>query len=244
MTKHSDPHGVTAIYGGPGVGKTTLIIGALIAYGRLGATLSLDITGDIERALRKRLPKGQTIVKITSIDDYKKITQSSFLTGQFRGFVRGNHVVVGVPPISKQTATSAEESAALWIALASAGAYRSQFVAAFCDEAEQVFPGTGRVDAGFGFAARIARNERRSIVLAVKRPTALATTVRSVVRRLCVFRVSSDADVKACSELGPARLFERVQYLEKGAYLYYAADEHTPADELPELSSLDAPPWV
>lgn len=244
MTRHSDPHGVTAIYGGAGTGKTTLIVGALVAYGRLGATLSLDVTGDIERALKKRLPKTQRIYRVSSAKEYTALTKDSFIHGRFDGFARGTHLIVVLPPSDKRGANSLDDAIGLWLALASDPRHRARFVVAFCDEAEQVFPSTGRIDPAFRESVLVARNESRSIVLAVKRPTALAPSARSAVRRLCVFRVNADADVRACAELGPASLFVGVQYLARGRYLYYDSAEHTPASELPECDSLDAPPWV
>lgn len=244
MAKHSDPHGVTAIYGGSGTGKTTLIVGALVAYGRLGATISLDVTGDIERALKKRLPKTQRIYRVTSAKEYAALTGDSFIRGKFQGFARGTHVVITLPQPEKRSANSLDDAIGLWLALASGPRHRARFVVAFCDEAEQVFPSTGRIDPAFRESVLVARNESRSIVLAVKRPTALAPSARSAVRRLCVFRVNADADVRACAELGPASLFARVQYLSRGRFLYYDSSEHTPDSDLPECDSLDAPPWV
>jgi len=215
----------------------------MLRYGRLGATLSLDITGDMARMMA-RLPEGHKVIRVSTVSDYKKETSDGFLAGRFRGFVRGTHVIVGLPAPDKQTESSVEECVALWTALVTHPVKRTQFVAAFCDEAEQVFPASGRISDSFRLSILVARNEKRSVILAVKRPTALATAARSAARRLCVFRVASDADVKACAELGPAALFSRVQYLKRGRYLYYSANEHTPEDTLPELDSMDPPPWV
>ena len=232
------------MYGGPGAGKTTLIAEMLAIFGKRGATLVFDPTGDTTRALRKALPKGQKIIAVSSVAEYKKLTTGSFLGGQFSGFVRGEHVVIGLPEKSKRAASDLENNAALWVYLVSHPVHREMFVASFCDESEQVFPATGRIDPAFRESILFARNEGRAIVLATKRPTALAPPVRSAALRLCVFRVMSDADARACSELGPAVLFADVQYLPFGEYMLFDPAEHKRGESLPRFSARERPEWL
>lgn len=243
------PEGLTLLYGGPGTGKTTLSVAALAEYGRHGATVTLDLTGDIKRALARCLPDGQRIVAVHGAVSFKRLTETSFLAPRFDGFPRGTHVVFTLPERAKQTAESSAIAKAGWIAVCSSPLTRTWFCAAFCDEAEQLFANAGAVDEGFRQSLLVARNERRAFILAVKRPTALAPSLRAAAMRLCVFRVMSDADARAVEELGPSRVFREApgggpQYVEKGLYLYYSPTIHTPDSKLQLHSAPSLPPWL
>lgn len=248
---HRDtPEGLTLIYGGPGTGKTTLEVAALVEYGKHGATVSLDLTGDVSRALASEMPDDQRIVRVHSATDFARLTKTSFLQPEFAGFEPGTHVVFTLPETHKQTPKSSETATVGWIAVCASPLTRLWFCAAFCDEADRIFRSAGSVDDGFAQSVLVARNERRAIILAVKRPTALAPVLRTAAMRLCVFRVMSDADARAVEELGPARVFREApgggpQYMERGEYLYYSPAIHTPKSTLQVYSARDhVPPWL
>lgn len=240
---HDDPFGVTLVYGAPGMGKTTLIVSSLVEYAKHGTTLVLDLTGDIRSALREKAPDTQRIVSVSSAKGYARMRpKPGLFDSRSVGWQKGTHVVIGLGE------GSIDEVIGLWTALASDPRHRNQFVAAVCDESEQLFRTSNHISAELREAVLVARNERRSMVFATKRPTAVSTYFRSAARRACVFKVLSDADARACDELGPSKLFRAngrgVQYLPRGSYVYFSGSDHTPDDTLPVYDSRDGAPWL
>jgi hypothetical protein len=243
MTHAEDPFGVTLVYGAPGMGKTTLIVSALIEYAHHGTTLVLDLTGDIRSALALRAPETQRIVSVSSPQGYAKAKpKPGLFDTKSVGWQRGTHVIItlGERPI--------HEVIALWKGLATDKNHRCQFVAAVCDESEQLFGTTNAISPELRESVLVARNEHRAMIFATKRPTAVSTYFRSTARRACVFKVLSDADARACDELGPSKLFRAdgrgVQYLPQGKYLYFSGSEHTPDSTLPVMDSRSPVPWL
>lgn len=232
-----DPHGLTLVYGAPGTGKTTLIARALRDYGRHGSTLTLDLTGDIVRELDQQVPPG-SIRRIATAREY----QLSQRRPWFGGPPRHAHYVVTIGD------RGFDGAVALWTALATAPQHRRAWIATACDESEQLFGTHASISPELRESVLVARNERRGMLFATKRPTAVSTYLRSAARRACVFKVLSDADARACEELGPSRLFRAngrgVQHLERGKYLYFSGADHTPDSTLPILDSRSPPPWL
>jgi hypothetical protein len=240
-----DPFGVTLIYGAPGMGKTTLIVSSLIEYAKYGSTLILDLTGDIATALDSRCPDSQSIVVVSSASQYVKLKPKPGMFDRTPpSWPKGTHVVVGLG----SGKGSIEDCVGLWTALATDRQHRREFIATVCDESEQLFSAGNHISSELRESVLVARNERRSMVFATKRPTAVSTYFRSTARRACVFKVLSDADARACDELGPSKLFRSagkgVQYLPKGQYLYFSGSDHTPDSTLPVLDSRDGAPWL
>ena len=241
-----DPFGVTLVYGAPGMGKTTLIVSALCEYAKYGTTLVLDLTGDIAIALNRECPDDQTVVLVSNVVDYVKAKpKPGLFDSRPVGWSKGTHIVIGLSGSHRGTIA---DCVGLWTALATDRKHRREFIAAVCDESEQLFSSGNHISNELRESVLVARNERRSMVFATKRPTAVSTYFRSTARRACVFKVLSDSDARACDELGPSKLFRSagkgVQYLPRGSYLYFSGSEHTPDDTLPVLDSRSPAPWL
>lgn len=241
-----DSDGITLLFGGPGTGKSVLLVNAMVESAKHGPTLILDITGDIEKYLRKAMPKDQTIIRVTSPDDYARTFRKSFFNPSPE-VGKNTHVLIGLPPREKRKGGETMAAVGLWLALVIDPIKRVQFPFAFSDESDQLFPSSNQTPQEFKDSMLVARNEGRSLFYAVKRPTALTPTVRSLSTRACVFRLISDADAKACAELGPSKLFppEIVLSLPVGQYLYYDAREHRFDSTLATYDAMhDAPPFL
>ena len=241
MATHDDPHGLTLIYGAPGTGKTTLIARAVREYGAYGPTLTLDLTGDIATALERQLPPSARIARVSTPQGYGRATRTGwFSSGPAWG--PGRHCVVTIGEGGFERAVS------LWTLLATDPRYRRIWVATACDESEQLFGAHSAISPELRESVLVARNERRAMLFATKRPTAVSPYLRSAARRAAVFKVLSDADARACDELGPSKLFRApgrgVQHLPRGRYLYFSGADHTPDSVLPMLDSRDLPPWL
>lgn len=238
---HDDPHGLTLVYGAPGTGKTTLIASALREYGAHGPTLTLDLTGDIATELERRLPHDHRLVRVGSPAAYGRATRTGWFDSR-PAWGPGRHCVVVLGDGGFERAVS------LWTLLATEPRYRRLWVATAVDESEQLFGTHSTISPELRESVLVARNERRGMLFATKRPTAVSPYLRSAARRACVFKVLSDADARACDELGPSKLFRAdgrgVQHLPRGKYLYFSGADHTPDSTLPVLDSRAFPPWL
>lgn len=232
---HERNAGVSVLFGAPGTGKTTLV--ARVIRARLDAgqrVLVCDLTGDLVRAVLDGWTPPEPVLRFSTAQQYKLASQPSLF----------GSVTVGKP--GQLVAIDAEQSlasaVALFLAIVQKRDRRALYDVIVCDEAEQLFP-TTHTDPQLKEALLFARNERREYWFAIKRPTAVSPIVRSAAKRACVFRLSSDADAAACSELGPSRLFRGVnggrgvQSLATGKFVLYTGAEWTD-DGLPVLDSL------
>lgn len=223
------PYGVTLVYGSSGAGKTTLCNRALILYGYTGPTVTLDLTGDVQKALRS-----DARVKVHcfgSIAEY-----GSFAKSRVTPLGAMEHVVC-TPSVSDMTDDKAIQ---LFTFLAWGPEHRNVFRCVYCDESESLFTSEHKpvVDS----MVRRARNARLGVILATKFPTHVSTATRACSLRVCVFRLSSDDAVDATKRIGPSVLFEGVQRLSTGQYLYY--NGQGPDETLPRLDSKTSPvPW-
>lgn len=216
--------GVTVVYGSPGTGKSVFLAGVIASEAIHTSVLALDVTGDLQRYAAEH-GDGHSRIVIRSADA---------LFTMRRALAPRNNVVFYLQPGS-----DGDDSL---LALFLSELHNGHFGAYVCDETEWLFP-QGRSDTKTERACLTARNTKHAVYLAAKRSTRVPAALRSCTMRMVCFRLNSDADVHACSELAPARLFRRVQSLPDGKALYFDGASAIPS-ELTIVDSYDEPPWL